>query len=84
MVTDAFPPPIIKWYKGDETLTGQEEAVTIKDQGITLEIGSVNIANAGEYYCTATNDAGMASMNWTIDVQGKNILNIYYGETLCN
>ncbi|XP_030853395.1 hemicentin-1 isoform X1 [Strongylocentrotus purpuratus] len=69
MVTDAFPPPIIKWYKGDETLTGQEEAVTIKDQGITLEIGSVNIANAGEYYCTATNDAGMASMNWTIDVQ---------------
>nr|XP_054769474.1 hemicentin-1-like [Lytechinus pictus] len=69
MVTDAFPPPIITWYKGDMMLTGLEEAVTIKDQGITLEIGSVNIANAGEYYCTATNDAGTASMQWTIDVQ---------------
>ncbi|XP_072176576.1 hemicentin-1-like [Diadema setosum] len=68
-VSDAYPPPIITWFRGNERLSGQEEGVSIRNDGTTLQIGSIDIAKAGEYFCIAANEAGTDSRRWNIDVQ---------------
>ena len=68
-ITDAYPPPLIMWFKGLELLTGSEVGITIDND--VLHIDAIKVEDAGEYTCFAFNMAGNASKTWEVDVQSK-------------
>ncbi|XP_038063967.1 hemicentin-1-like isoform X2 [Patiria miniata] len=66
-ITDAYPPPLIMWFKGRELLTDNDVGITIDND--VLHIDAIRIEDAGEYSCLAFNLAGNATKTWNIDVQ---------------
>ncbi|XP_022085366.1 hemicentin-1-like isoform X2 [Acanthaster planci] len=68
-ITDAYPPPIIMWFKGRELLTDDDDGITIQND--VLHIDAIRIEDAGEYSCLAFNLAGNATKIWNIDVQTR-------------
>ncbi|XP_071802833.1 hemicentin-1-like isoform X2 [Asterias amurensis] len=71
-ITDAYPPPLIMWFKGLELLEGNEVGITIDND--VLHIDAIKVEDAGEYTCFAFNMAGNASKTWEVDVQTHPII----------
>ena len=84
------PPPTITWRKGGRLLTNESDSQTnvynsfLAESGVTLsrsvlEICSVNLADEGEYSCSAVNSFGNDSVSFElfVNVQCKLALLLY-------
>ncbi|XP_061490012.1 hemicentin-1 isoform X2 [Rhineura floridana] len=61
------PPPQVKWFKGDLELRASEFLIIDFHRGL-LKIQETQDLDAGDYMCVATNIAGHASGQITLDV----------------
>lgn len=64
-----LPDPIITWTKDGTGFPTTGLRHQMRDSG-TIEFTSVRLEDAGKYKCTASNEAGTASREMTLDVQG--------------
>lgn len=61
----------IVWLHNNKTITNTDNISTIKGKKFsTLNIESVSSENAGEYTCSAKNQAGVASYSAFLNVNG--------------
>uniref|UniRef100_F6ZIH2 Hemicentin-1 n=1 Tax=Ciona intestinalis TaxID=7719 RepID=F6ZIH2_CIOIN len=67
-VSDSDPPPTFTWRKGEESITGDEDGISITADG-NLTLSSATLDDAGSYTCVATNIAGSAEKNVRLTVQ---------------
>lgn len=65
-----LPDPVVTWEKNNEKFpaTGLRHRMRVSG---TMEFTSVRLEDAGNYRCTATNDAGNATREVRLDVQGN-------------
>ena len=72
------PPPLTMWKKDGESINTLWERFKVLSPG--LKIKNVEMADAGQYVCRATNGFGSVSINYTLTVMGKFFLNFkcYY------
>ncbi|XP_015725366.1 hemicentin-1 isoform X1 [Coturnix japonica] len=65
--TTGIPHPQVKWFKGDLELRASAFLIIDTHRGL-LKIQETQELDAGDYTCVATNDAGRASGQITLDV----------------
>ncbi|KAI1236572.1 hypothetical protein IHE44_0014825 [Lamprotornis superbus] len=65
--TTGIPPPQVKWFKGDLELRPSAFLVIDIHRGL-LKIQETQDLDAGDYQCVATNEAGRAAGQITLDV----------------
>ncbi|XP_043941249.1 hemicentin-1 [Protopterus annectens] len=62
------PKPVIKWLRNGQELKGDEEGVSIMDDGALLAITSLTPLDDGEYVCEAVNEAGKTERQYQLKV----------------
>ena len=68
------PAPSILWfYKGIPVESETDPDLTISDDGTQLRIASAQVSDAGVYVCIASNEAGDAQLDHTVNVWGKSV-----------
>ena len=83
-VTNGYPPPYVLWIKS----SGNGVAKTSDNDSSVLELNSVTLEDAGDYYCIASNTLvnppGKRSTTypWKITVNVAGMLNTYIKETI--
>ncbi|XP_038613568.1 hemicentin-1 [Tachyglossus aculeatus] len=65
--TTGVPTPLIKWFKGDLELRPSVFLIIDSQKGL-LQIKETQDLDAGDYTCVATNEAGRATGQITLDV----------------
>ena len=68
--TLGLPDPVVTWQKDNEDIPSNGLRYRMHRSG-SLEFSSVQIDDSGNYRCTATNDAGVATREIQLEVQGE-------------
>lgn len=75
-ITQGFPLPVLKWYKGDQDINISDPRITLgkgrRDvEGSQLIIANANFDDRAEYTCNATNEISSANVTILVRVKDK-------------
>ncbi|XP_061594740.1 hemicentin-1 [Cololabis saira] len=67
-VAQAFPIPVLQWYKDGQTLR-TDDHVSITANGRIVQIKHAQVSDTGRYTCVATNIAGEDEKDFDVNIQ---------------
>ena len=64
-----IPPPHITWFKDEKILKASKHLNFLENKQV-LEIKRVEESDAGLYFCSVSNHAGVVSRNFSFEITG--------------